>query len=63
MGAQRQILLGPGATLFWLCRGKRPPGSVFCGAPELELSVKHPFGRAPLGAARGARAGALPRGP
>jgi hypothetical protein len=52
-----------GATLLWLRPSESAPESVFHGAPAPEPEVKHPFGRAPPGAARGAGAGALPKRP
>jgi hypothetical protein len=52
-----------GASHLWLRPGEMAPESVFRRAPAPEPGVKHAFGRAPPGAARGAGAGALPNRP
>jgi hypothetical protein len=52
-----------GATHLWLRPDEMAPESAFRGAPAPEPVLKHSFGRAPPGAARGARAVALPKRP
>ena len=51
-----------GATFLWLCLPQSAPEIAFFEAPEPELPVTPPFGRAPAGAGFGADHGALPNG-